>query len=171
MILIYVLVELGYVLICQVKEKNKANSYENALVEKSQSSTRNISISGTSVYTRHPNLVKGMSIERLPKNLEETNTRFHSFQDRVKVKYLFHFPARETENPYVALISKEKTNLIDRQIRGILGKESISTAKNIDVHFLSSNLQKTCIKGFYIRTSKRKAIFDEINFAATRLNV
>ena len=36
----YVLTELGYVLICQVKEKEKKN-FENALVEKSESSTRN----------------------------------------------------------------------------------------------------------------------------------
>ena len=34
-ILIYVLTELGYVLICQVKEKEKKCSFENALVEKS----------------------------------------------------------------------------------------------------------------------------------------
>ena len=37
----YVLTELGYVLICQVKEKEKKSSFENALVEKSESSTRN----------------------------------------------------------------------------------------------------------------------------------
>ena len=37
----YVLTELGYVLICQVKEKEKKCSFENALVEKSESSTRN----------------------------------------------------------------------------------------------------------------------------------
>ena len=40
----YVLTELGYVLICHVKEKRKRNekcSFENALVEKSESSTRN----------------------------------------------------------------------------------------------------------------------------------
>ena len=40
----YVLTELGYVLICQVKEKEKRKkkcSFENALVEKSESSTRN----------------------------------------------------------------------------------------------------------------------------------
>ena len=37
----YVLTELGYVLICQVKEKEKKYSFENALVEKSESSTRN----------------------------------------------------------------------------------------------------------------------------------
>ena len=37
----YVLTELGYVLICQVKEKGKKCSFENALVEKSESSTRN----------------------------------------------------------------------------------------------------------------------------------
>ena len=40
----YVLIclELGYVLICHVKEKRKKKcSFENALVEKSQSSTRN----------------------------------------------------------------------------------------------------------------------------------
>ena len=39
-ILMYVLTELGYVLICQVKEKEK-KSFENALVEKSEYSTRN----------------------------------------------------------------------------------------------------------------------------------
>ena len=37
----YVLTELGYVLICHVKEKKKKCSFENALVEKSESSTRN----------------------------------------------------------------------------------------------------------------------------------
>ena len=38
----YVLTELGYVLICQVKEREKIKfSFENALVEKSESSTRN----------------------------------------------------------------------------------------------------------------------------------
>ena len=38
----YVLTELGYVLICQVKEKRKKKcSFENALVEKGESSTRN----------------------------------------------------------------------------------------------------------------------------------
>ena len=40
----YVLIclELGYVLICHVKEKRKKKcSFENALVEKSESSTRN----------------------------------------------------------------------------------------------------------------------------------
>ena len=37
----YVLTKLGYVLICQVKEKVKKSSFENALVEKSESSTRN----------------------------------------------------------------------------------------------------------------------------------
>ena len=31
----------GYVLICQVKEEEKKSSFENALVEKSKSSTRN----------------------------------------------------------------------------------------------------------------------------------
>ena len=42
MILIYVLTELGYVLICQVKEEEKKKcSFENALVEKSESSRRN----------------------------------------------------------------------------------------------------------------------------------
>ena len=38
----YVLTELGYALICHVKEKRKKKcSFENALVEKSESSTRN----------------------------------------------------------------------------------------------------------------------------------
>ena len=37
----YVLAELGYVLICQVQQKQKKCSFENALVEKSESSTRN----------------------------------------------------------------------------------------------------------------------------------
>ena len=38
----YVLIELGYVLICHVKEKRKKKcSFENAPVEKSESSTRN----------------------------------------------------------------------------------------------------------------------------------
>ena len=37
----YVLAELGYILICQVKEKEKKSSFENALVEKSETSTRN----------------------------------------------------------------------------------------------------------------------------------
>ena len=37
----YVLTKLGYVLICQVKEKEKKCSFENALLEKSESSTRN----------------------------------------------------------------------------------------------------------------------------------
>ena len=38
----YVLTELGYVLICHIKEKKKKKcSFENALVEKSESSTRN----------------------------------------------------------------------------------------------------------------------------------
>ena len=39
--LLYVLTELGYFLICQVKEKEKKCSFENALAEKSESSTRN----------------------------------------------------------------------------------------------------------------------------------
>ena len=33
--------ELGYVLISQVKEEEKKCSFENALIEKSESSTRN----------------------------------------------------------------------------------------------------------------------------------
>ena len=37
----HVLTKLGYVLICQVKEVEKKCSFENALVEKSESSTRN----------------------------------------------------------------------------------------------------------------------------------
>ena len=38
----YVLTELGYVLICQVKEEEKKQcSFENALVKKKESSTRN----------------------------------------------------------------------------------------------------------------------------------
>ena len=37
----YVLAELGYVLIRQVKDKEKKCSFENALVVKSESSTRN----------------------------------------------------------------------------------------------------------------------------------
>ena len=37
----YVLTELGYVLIYQVKEKEKKCSFENALVENNESSTRN----------------------------------------------------------------------------------------------------------------------------------
>ena len=37
----YGLTELGYVLKCQVKEKEKKCSFENALVEKSKSLTRN----------------------------------------------------------------------------------------------------------------------------------
>ena len=37
----YVLTELGYVLICQIKEKEKKCSFGNALVEKSESSRRN----------------------------------------------------------------------------------------------------------------------------------
>ena len=37
----YVLTELGYVLICQVKEKEKKCSSEDALVEKRESSARN----------------------------------------------------------------------------------------------------------------------------------
>ena len=41
MILIYVLTELGYVLICQVKKREKKGSFENSFVEKSESSTRN----------------------------------------------------------------------------------------------------------------------------------
>ena len=36
----YVLTELGYGLICQVKEKEKKCNFDNALVEKSESSTR-----------------------------------------------------------------------------------------------------------------------------------
>ena len=41
MILISALTELGYVLICQVKDEEKKCSFENDLVEKSESSTRN----------------------------------------------------------------------------------------------------------------------------------
>ena len=37
----HVLTELGYILICQIKEKEKKCSFENALLEKSESSTRN----------------------------------------------------------------------------------------------------------------------------------
>ena len=37
----YVMTQLGYVFICQVKEKEKKCSFRNALVEKSESSTRN----------------------------------------------------------------------------------------------------------------------------------
>ena len=37
----YVLTELGYILICQVKEKEKKCSFENALIQKRESSTRN----------------------------------------------------------------------------------------------------------------------------------
>ena len=41
MIIMYVLTKLGYVFICQVKEKGKRSSFEIALAEKSESSTRN----------------------------------------------------------------------------------------------------------------------------------
>ena len=41
MTLIYVLAELGYVLICQVEEEERKCCFENALVEQSKSSTRN----------------------------------------------------------------------------------------------------------------------------------
>ena len=37
----YVLTELGYALISQVKEEEKRCSFKNALLEKSKSSTRN----------------------------------------------------------------------------------------------------------------------------------
>ena len=37
----YVLTELGYILICQVKKEEKTNRFENALLQKSESSTRN----------------------------------------------------------------------------------------------------------------------------------
>ena len=37
----YVLADLGHVLICQVKEEEKKCSFENALAEKTESSTRN----------------------------------------------------------------------------------------------------------------------------------
>ena len=37
----YVLTELGYVLICQVEEKETESSFENALLEKRESSARN----------------------------------------------------------------------------------------------------------------------------------
>ena len=40
MTLMYVLTKLEYVLICQSKEKGKKCSFENDLVEKSESSTR-----------------------------------------------------------------------------------------------------------------------------------
>ena len=40
MISSHILTELGYVLICQIKKKKKC-SFENALVEKSESSARN----------------------------------------------------------------------------------------------------------------------------------
>ena len=52
----YVLTELGYVLICQVKEKEKKNcSFENALVEKSESSTRNKNglVEGLLLFSSH----------------------------------------------------------------------------------------------------------------------
>ena len=41
MILMYVLTEVGYVLICQVKEEKKWCSFEDALVGKSETSIRN----------------------------------------------------------------------------------------------------------------------------------
>ena len=41
MILMYVLTELLYILICQVKEEEKKCSFENAFAEKSESSARN----------------------------------------------------------------------------------------------------------------------------------
>ena len=49
----YVLTELGYALICQVKEKEKICSFENDLVEKSKSSTRNKngSVEGLSLFS------------------------------------------------------------------------------------------------------------------------
>ena len=37
----YVVTELGYVLICQIKEEEKKCRFENAREEKSESSTRN----------------------------------------------------------------------------------------------------------------------------------
>ena len=37
----YVLTELGYVLMCHIKEKEKKCGFENALVGRSESSTRN----------------------------------------------------------------------------------------------------------------------------------
>ena len=42
----YVLTELGYVLISQVKEKEKKCSFENALVEKSESFNSNVYLHG-----------------------------------------------------------------------------------------------------------------------------
>ena len=41
MILMYVLAELGYVLICQVKEKRKICIFKHALLKKSENLTRN----------------------------------------------------------------------------------------------------------------------------------
>ena len=72
MILTYVLAELGHALICQLKIKINKSSFEDALVGNSESSTRNAPINGTSVYVKHPNLVKGMSFEKPPKNVDET---------------------------------------------------------------------------------------------------
>ena len=40
-ILEYTLTEIGYVLICQVKEKEKKTSFENAFVERREGLTRN----------------------------------------------------------------------------------------------------------------------------------
>ena len=57
----YVLTELGYVLICQVKEKEKKCSFENALVEKSESSTRNKN-----------GLVKGLLLFSKQKSIKNT---------------------------------------------------------------------------------------------------
>ena len=37
----YVLTELGYILICKVKKKENKCSFENALVQKTESLTRN----------------------------------------------------------------------------------------------------------------------------------
>ena len=58
----YLLAELRCFFISEVK--GKTCSCENVLVEKSESSTRNSPISGTSVCPKHPNPVKGMSIKR-----------------------------------------------------------------------------------------------------------
>ena len=60
----YVLTELEYVLICQVKEKEKKCSFENAVVEKNESTTRNKSglVKRLLLFSVQINLSKSMQL-------------------------------------------------------------------------------------------------------------
>ena len=82
----YVLTELGYVLICHVKEKRKKKcSFENALVEKSESSTRNKNglVEGLLLFS-----IQMFTFTDLPRYTIIFNHKRHIFSSTFKIFYV-----------------------------------------------------------------------------------